>query len=26
MPRRQLPQLLSHPLVLGLQHFNRMFQ
>jgi hypothetical protein len=26
MPRRQLPQLLSHPLVLGLQHMNRMFQ
>ena len=25
-PRRQVPQLLSHPLVLGLQHFNRMFQ
>ena len=24
-PRRQAPQLLSHPLVIGLQHFNRMF-
>ena len=24
-PRRQVPQLLSHPFVIGLQHFNRMF-
>jgi hypothetical protein len=25
MPRLQLPQLLRHPLVLGLQYFNQMF-